>query len=423
MSTNAENYGSTLPPESVVPTFDPEQFWHSERLKGIGGSEVHNLFPCLNLEDKSDTGSRYGCARKLSYQKLGVDPDYAFTPETLRLFERGHLLEDAAAQRYMQKTGERVFRSNMPHVSSVWPWMRCNIDRRIKIADGKRRILECKSANEHVFVKMANEGLPIGYSLQLQHSMAATESDGGAFAVIESPDYVDAVIEQIEDAKLRQRVLDSLWPKFDFVHFEMQRDDQLIRIIAEKEETFWNLVEQKKLAVQLPNISDDRCKTCEYRRTCRGKQFADLNDKIPVRDKKTGVQYVQIEDTRFVEMVADRLTVMKDIDEKSEILKGIDNELQQNWPPDTSAVAIPGTGIKIRWGWQRGASRWDSDALKADAKTIGRKVAFADWVADRSAELVAAFTTEVKETPSIEDLYKKQGAPGRPFVFAVKGSE
>src|SRR5208283_2145685 len=207
----------------VIPQTEAQ--WHEERRKGIGGSDVHHLFPILNLEDPAEQGSRYGCPRMLSYQKLGVEPDYQHSPETLRLFERGNLMEEVAADRYAEKSGVRPFRSGKSWTSQAYPFMRCYIDRRIKneeIGDTIiRSTLECKSANEHVAVKMQQEGLPIAYSLQVQHAIECTRSDLGAFAVIVVPDFVDAVIEQIEEGPLRSRILNLLSPKFDFFSFEV----------------------------------------------------------------------------------------------------------------------------------------------------------------------------------------------------------
>lgn len=411
------------PEVQPVPPFDPEQVWQAERKKGIGGSEVHHLFPCLNLEDKDDVGSRYGCPRRLSYEKLDVRPDYEYTPETLRLFERGHILEEYAADKFVEKTGKRVFRSNFPWVSKQFPWMRCNIDRRIKADDRGVGVLECKSASEHVFGRMEQEGLPTAYALQLQHSIMAMDIQWGAFSVIESPDYLDAVIEQMEDGRLRRRVIETIAKNFECFSFEVQRDDSLIGVIVEKERDFWSLIEDKKLANPLPEMNDERCRACPFRRSCRGAAYAEANARIPVRDKKTGLQYTQIEAEPFVRAAADRLVIMREINEKSELLKAIDNELKQNFPPEVGAVQIPGVGIKVRWNWQKGASRWDSDALKAASKTIGRKIAFADWVEDSEPSLVAEFSNEHKSVPSLEDLYKVQSAPSRPFVFSVKGEE
>src|SRR5208282_833358 len=159
--------------------------WHAERLKGIGASEAHNLFPVLNLEDPSEQGSRYGCPRRLSYEKLSITPDYNHSPETLRLFERGHAMEEVAADRYAEKTGVRLFRSGKSWTSQTYPFMRCFIDQRVKneeIGDTIiRSVLECKSANEHVAVKMQQEGLPIAYAIQVAHAIECTRSDLGAF--------------------------------------------------------------------------------------------------------------------------------------------------------------------------------------------------------------------------------------------------
>lgn len=401
---------------------DLEQQWHDERRKGVGGSEVHNLFPVLNLADKDEVGSRYGCPRRLSYEKLNIPPDYQHTPETLRLFDRGHIMEEYAAERYAEKNGVRVFRSAKSWTSPTWPFMRCFVDRRQKIdGDHKRKVIECKSANEHVVLRAQAEGLPIAYALQIQHTIEATQSDSGAFAVIIVPDFVDAVIEQIEEGALRSRILNLLAPGFDFFSFEVERDEEMIGMIVEQEKKFWGLVEEKKLADPLPNLDDERCQSCQFRKTCRGDVYAEANSRIPIRDKKSGVQYVQIEAPDFVEIVRDRLVVMKEIEEREDILKGIDNEIKQNFPAEAGAVQIPGTGIKIRWNYQKGATRWDSDALKADSLTIGAKLALAEWAIE-SPTILAQFNEDAKgeKFPSLADQYQKQGAPTRPFVFSVK---
>ena len=371
-----------------VPQTEAE--WHEERKKGVGGSEAHHLFPVLNLEDPSEDGSRYGCPRRLGYEKLGIQPDYQYTPQTLRLFERGHILEEFAANRYAEKQNVRVFRSAKSWTSPTYPFMRCYIDRRQKIGeDGKKIVIECKSANEHVTLRAEKEGLPIAYALQIQHSIEATQSDSGAFAVIVVPDYFDAVIEQIDEGPLRSRLINVLAPNFEFYSFPVPKDETLIGIIIEKEAAFWSLIEAKKLPDPLPNLDDDRCASCIFRKTCRGEAYAEANARIPVRDKKSGVQYAQITDPAFVQIVVDRLAVMKDIEEKSEILAGIDNEIKQNFPADVGAIQIPGTAVKIRWNYQRGANRWDTAALDADH-------------------------------PELAEQYKKQGAPTRPYYFTVK---
>lgn len=367
-----------------------EQEWHEERKKGIGGSEVHHLFPILNLEDPSEDGSRYGCPRRLGYEKLGIQPDYQYTPQTLRLFERGHIMEEYAAGLYAEKQGVDVRRSRKSWTSPDYPFMRCYVDRFEKIGEvGKRVVVEIKSANEHVTLRAQQEGLPLAYSLQIQHSIAATHADSGAFAVIVVPDFVDAVIEQIAEGPLRSQILNKLAPTFEFYSFPAPKDETLIGIIIEKEAAFWSMIQAKKLPDPLPNLNDDRCHTCIFRKTCRGEAYVEANARIPVRDKRSGVQYAQITDPEFVQVVADRLQVMKGIEEQEEILAGITNEIKQRWPAEVGAVQIPGTGIKIRWGWQKGATRWDSAALDADH-------------------------------PELVDGYKKASAPTRPFVFSVK---
>lgn len=411
----------TITQEEVEQYAEPEQVFREARKLGIGGSDVHNLFPVLNLEDPDEQGSRYGCPRKLSYEKLNVKPDYEHTPQELRLFERGHVMEDYAAQRLAEKMGVKVYRANQPRVSKVHPFMRCNVDRFASV-DHIRVPVECKSANEHAVVTMEQTGLPIAYSLQLNHTMSVTEADKGIFAVIEVPDYVDALIEQIEKPKLRKEILNALFKTLGFYSFEEKRNDDLIGIIIEKESYFWNgLILQKKLADPLPNLNDERCKSCQFRKTCRGTAWAEANDKIPVRGKN-GVQYTQIEKPEFVQIVLDRLQAMQNLDQAEEVLKAVDLELKQSFPQDVTAVSTPG-GVKINWSYQKGARRWDSDALNADSKTIGRKLAFADWVSEREPALVSQFSAEANTDYDIADRYKIQSAPTRPFKFTCRGME
>ena len=408
----------TITQEEVEQYAEPEQVFRETRKLGVGGSDVHNLFPVLNLEDKDEQGSRYGCPRKLSYEKLSIKPDYEHTPQAKILFERGHIMEDYAAQRLSEKMGVKVYRANQPRISKLHPFMRCNVDRFASV-DHIRVPVECKSANEHVVVQMEQTGLPIAYSLQLQHTISVTEADHGIFAVIEVPDYVDALIEQIERPKLRSEILNALFKQLGFYSFEEKRNDDLIGIIIEKESYFWNgLILQKKLADPLPNLNDARCKDCQFRKTCRGTAWAEANDKIPVR--KGGVQYTPIEEPQFVQIVLDRLQAMQNLDQAEEVLKAVDNEIKQHWPAEVTAVSAPGN-VKIIWNYQRGASRWDSDALAADSKTLARKVAFADFAAEQSPELVTQFSQQAASDYDLADKYKVQSAPSRPFKFTCKG--
>ena len=60
--------------ENTAPPFDPveteQDLWLKERRKGLGGSDVHNLFP---------DESRYGCPLRLWFDKTDIEPDYKRT--------------------------------------------------------------------------------------------------------------------------------------------------------------------------------------------------------------------------------------------------------------------------------------------------------------------------------------------------------
>src|ERR1700722_3426949 len=100
-----------VPIESLTEVIDePRAAWLEDRRKGIGGSDVHHLFP---------EESKYGCTLQLWYDKTGTPEDYRRTPDELRIMNRGHILEDVVADIYMEETGRKVIRKKQPYVSNV----------------------------------------------------------------------------------------------------------------------------------------------------------------------------------------------------------------------------------------------------------------------------------------------------------------
>lgn len=113
-----------------------EDQWLSWRRKGIGGSDVA---VALN-------SSPYRTARDLYYDKIGVvmsddGPDRSIT------FQIGHLLEDVVAQIFAKKTGLSVYEDHWMYQHPFFPFLIADVDRFVTLPDGRKAILECKTAH------------------------------------------------------------------------------------------------------------------------------------------------------------------------------------------------------------------------------------------------------------------------------------
>jgi predicted phage-related endonuclease len=200
-----------------------------DRTQGIGGSDAKHLF---NLEP-------YGCERKLWYQKRGTEPD--FVPHKA-IFDRGHILEDIVAKMYTEQTGFKVRRVNRTLVHHNYDYLIGHIDRQIMNKEGETGVLECKTMGYYAFKKLKTEGLSDDYILQMQHYLAVTGYTWGAFAI--------------------------LWADgWEFLTFEVQRDDELIQQIIDKASIFWRKVENGQAPDRL-DVKDKRCRSCEFKNKC-----------------------------------------------------------------------------------------------------------------------------------------------------------
>lgn len=218
--------------EEMIFTEELAEKWHADRRKGIGGSDMGDLF------------GEGGCPRRLHYDKAGFPPD---TPEdTIGRAARGQALEAAAADLYSSITGREL---SIPttFVYAPEPWNRVNADRIIAPVPEHEGvgILEIKTANQWEFRRMRREGMKSRHVLQLQHALGVTDRKWGAFMVLDP----------------------ESWNRF---HFDVDRDDGLIKIIREKTAEFWgNVVNELEMPERL-EPSDSRCKGCKFKSQCQG---------------------------------------------------------------------------------------------------------------------------------------------------------
>lgn len=202
----------------------------AERRQGIGGSDAASLFDL----------PPYGCRRKLWYDKRGEPQDFPFHGNAHT--ERGHRLEPVAADLFAEATGRRLTVSTCEHR----PPMLVNVDRLIRREpDGKGLgVLEIKCPSRFEFARVKREGLPEAYILQLQHAFAVTGYRWGAFAVLCADPW-------------------------EFIHFEVKRDDAICRRLEDECNRFWRLVENGPAPDRLAPESP-QCKSCPWRTTCQG---------------------------------------------------------------------------------------------------------------------------------------------------------
>jgi predicted phage-related endonuclease len=315
---------------------EQQELWLGERKKGIGGSDAAAVL-----------AEGYGCPRALFYDKSGVEPDYEHTDAEKGFFERGHALEPLIADRFARETGMRVRR--MPtRINAERPWMRVNCDRMIPsqaatlsqglIGPG---YLECKTANQHVFANMQEEGMPNHYVLQMQHGLATTGWKWGAFAVLEP--YT-----------------------FRFMHFIVKRHAELIHdVILPTEEAFWQQVQAGDVPAALPDFNDSRCEKCVYRRGCRNAEA------LPkVKYKKPVYPDDESDSIRTAALQLKQLDVS--IEHLESLKKQVRGDIQQLMG-DRPRVAVPSQGVKFCNTWQNGRLTWDGRALDAEQPQLADK--------------------------------------------------
>lgn len=309
--------------------------WLADRRKGIGGSDAAAIL-----------SEGYGCPRALYYDKAGVEPDYQHTPAELALFERGHALEPVIARRFETTTGLAVRR--MPtRVSAERPWMRVNVDRMIHSAPEGHEFagmgpgyLECKTANSHVFANMQQEGMPNHYVLQVQHGLAVTGWKWGYFAVLEP--YT-----------------------FQFLCFPYKRNEQLVSVLMDVEESFWRDVQEGRIPAALEDFRDERCEKCVYRRQCRNAEA------LPQKPKQKTV-WEPVEEPEIETLVAEIKWLRTQGEQVETTLEQKRAELRERMG-DRMAVLVPSQGLKVLRTLQSGRQTWDARALDAEHPELAEK--------------------------------------------------
>lgn len=360
---------------AVSPEVEREQ-WLEQRKLGIGGSDAAAVF-----------NEGYGCSRALAYDKSDTPPDFPRTERELRVMRRGTLMEELVADEFAYITGRKIRRMGTK-VSKDYPFMRVNIDRQILNDKRGPGALEVKTASPWVFREMTErdpdtgeaKGIPIQYFLQLQHALAVTGYQWGAFVVMNA----------------------SSW---DMLTFEEDRHEEWIKTIIEREGAFWAQLQSGTLPAALEKSNDRRCANCMWRKTCR-------NQSVIIPDEESDY----IIDESLSQLAADYLEAQEKKDAYEEACSTIKSLLQESIGEKPGAL-IPSLGVRIRWKQQNGATRWDSKGLQATCEALRRvdSKELAPFVSDPAiAEVVKTIAATI--AGQVERC-KKQGAPTRPFYF------
>lgn len=171
--------------------------WLQERRKGIGSSDASAIMGV----------SPWKTRRHVQLEKLEGVADEKES-ELLRL---GQLMEPVILALYEDRFKEKPRRVNQIVYSKQWPWMLASLDAKI----GGNRPFEAKM----VVFPHGNWGeentddIPVQYVIQTQHQMAVTGAE-----LVEVP--------VIMFGKLKM--------------YRVQRNAELIGIIVDKEQEFWN---------------------------------------------------------------------------------------------------------------------------------------------------------------------------------------
>jgi putative phage-type endonuclease len=204
----------------------------NERRSFIGGSDFTDI---LSL-------APYGCRLKAWIRKReGAQP----IEETGHI-KRGKRGEEIAAEEYQAATG-RVVRRYPFRMSKDHEHFGSHMDRHIVAFDDRGPgVLEIKCPSDWAFRSVKREGLSQGYVAQLQWYMLVTGWQWGAYAVFN---------------------LD----RWELLHWDVQRDETLIDLLAREAHDFWRQVENGP-APQKLDPKDRRCARCEHRVRCHGEE-------------------------------------------------------------------------------------------------------------------------------------------------------
>ena len=182
------------------------QFQQPDRATYIGGSDAATILGV------SPWQTRY----QLWARKTGLIQDVT-DPAKEKIFARGKRLEPVILQMFEDETGLKVQHRNRRFCDSEYSFLAAEID-----GETGNENVDAKSAqpfSRHLWGEPGSDEIPIYYAAQFMHGLMVTGRDVCHVAAMIGLD--------------------------DFRIFKIQRDDELIALIREKELEFWSLVQNR----------------------------------------------------------------------------------------------------------------------------------------------------------------------------------
>lgn len=174
------------------------QEWLQERTHSIGGSDASII---LGL-------NKWKTPFELWLEKTGQSTVEDSAGEAAYF---GNLLEEVVAKEFEVRSGKKVRRNNFMLQHPEYEFITANIDRKVV---GEDAILECKTASAYLSKDWESEEIPAPYLVQVQHYLGVTGYKHAYIAVLVGG----------------QR----------FVWKDIERDEELIKMIFDAEVHFWN---------------------------------------------------------------------------------------------------------------------------------------------------------------------------------------
>ncbi|MGG3803129.1 YqaJ viral recombinase family protein [Metabacillus fastidiosus] len=199
---------------SVIPTADmTHDEWLKERTKGIGGSDAGVI---LGLD-------KYRTPFELWLEKTGQVEPVQIDNEAIYW---GNEMEDVVAKEFEKRTGKKVRRCNFMFSHADYPYIRANVDRMVV---GESAVLECKTASAFLAKEWKEDEIPDTYLVQVQHYLGVTGKQKGYIAVLIGGNR--------------------------FVWKEVERDNELIKMIFDAQKHFWKYHVEQNIPPQLDGSS------------------------------------------------------------------------------------------------------------------------------------------------------------------------
>lgn len=273
--------------------------WLEKRRQGIGGSDT----PVIVLGNDHP----FTTPRELWEEKVGIRSSDEPTPA----MKRGNALESTIATLYAGETERRIRRVNAILQHERYDWMIGNIDREIVGVKGRKPgILEIKCPGLRTFSKIKREGIPDYYKLQMQHYLAVSGREWGAFAIFNA----------------------ELW---ELLALDVERNEDRIELIYDRDAAFWKLVQEGTP----PEEAKDQ-----------------VNPNIP--PLQTGMELVQIDGQGWRSAV-EEFRLAKEILSEAEELETSAKERLQQIMTVAGATAAEGAGLRVYWTERAGSESFD----------------------------------------------------------------